>query len=224
MGDSEGLTEDGANRPKRSNKVLVVLVDGFRALSGLVGIVAGGALTFFKLEELAIENGWRLLTHGWAENFVAAWQMNIAQVQEDQWPSVWVILTEGAVAALAVSIVFSYTVNNITQRISNIWQRPVTLPTDVVRADPETRDWINKLTAKESVDQQKEIVRLLNDCNDLKRERDLLQRKASQLSDALKRAGERLQANERLLSQFEKLSRLMQSRIDRARQRYPISG
>ncbi|MBL8546228.1 MAG: hypothetical protein JNL81_07170 [Hyphomonadaceae bacterium] len=227
MDDSATREEQDPSAPstRKSEGWLAALGRVLRALGGLAGLAGGLALTFFKLEELAVENGWRISLNGWLQDFAAMWIRNVAQIESHQWPSVWVILTEGLVAAAAISIVFSYTVNNISQRISTIWQymRPITLPTDVVRADQATREWINKLSAKESADQQLEIARLIKDCSDLKRERDGLRTENYRLGEALKKAGERLKANDRVFSQFEKISRLLQSKIDRARQKYPVS-
>lgn len=192
-----------------------------RTFGGLIGLAAGVALTFFKLEVLAVSNGWLFQLDGWNSKLAQVLQRNIAQIQSDQWPSVWVILLEGLVAAAAVSIVVSYTVNNVSQRISNIWQfmRPVALPKDVVRADVETREWVNRLTAKESKAQRAEIDRLKNENNALQVANERLAIENSSLKITLKSAVEQLRANDRVFVRFENFASAFQRRIQRLREK-----
>lgn len=211
----QDLAERSRESPKPKRGLLALVAGIVRTLGGLAGLGGGLALTFFKLEELAIEKGWRFSVDGWRENVSEVWQLNIAQIEPDQWPSVWVILTEGFVAALAISIVFSYTVNNISQRISTIWQymRPVTLPSDVVRADPETRDWVNGLSAEESRTQKAEIARLKADNAALQSRNSILSQENATLRNAYQAVVEQLRANERVFTKFENFAAAFQKRI-----------
>ena len=217
----QNFAEDDREAPAPKRGLFAFAAGIFRTLAGVAGLAGGLALTFFKLEELAIEKGWRLSIDGWRENAVQVWQRNIAQIEPDQWPSVWVILTEGLVAALAISIVFSYTVNNISQRISTIWQymRPVTLPSDVVRADAETRAWVNGLSAEESRNQKAEIARLRTDNAALQTKNNVLAQENATLRNAYQAVVEQLRANERVFTKFENFAAAFQKRIANLRRK-----
>ncbi|MEZ5955927.1 MAG: hypothetical protein R3C27_01760 [Hyphomonadaceae bacterium] len=222
MQNPEEEPADGGQETAKPKRGLFALVAGIiRTLGGLAGLGGGLALTFFKLEELAIEKGWRFSLSGWQEDVGQVWRRSVAQIGADQWPSVWVILTEGLVAALAISIVFSYTVNNISQRISTIWQymRPVTLPSDVVRADAETRDWVNGLSAEESRTQKAEIARLKAENTALQSRNSVLSQENTTLRSAYQAVVEQLRANERVFTKFENFAAAFQKRIANLRRK-----
>jgi hypothetical protein len=200
-------------KPNVVARAFAEVVNFVRALSGPIGLAGGVLLTAFKLIELGAEHHWRF--------FSDQWQRNLTQVHPDQWPSVLVILTEGLVAAAAISIVFSYTVNNISQRISTIWKvmRPVVLPKDVVRADRDTREWVNGLSAKESREQQAEIERLTEENIQLSERNRRLAQENSTLKDKLQAVIEQLKANERVFTKFENFAAALQKRIANLRRK-----
>lgn len=216
----------GIDSNKKPNWLLATLRGMRRRLSTALGVISAVTVAALQLVELGTEKGWHFRVHGWPRpDLLVNWQRNLAEINPQDWPSVCVILATGVFAGLGAAFAISavrQTFTTINQRFNTTYKIMTSPPTDVVRADKETRDWVNGLSAKESEEQQKEIFRLLNECSELKREREALTVRAAQLDAKLKQAGDRLKANERVFSQFEKLSRAMQSRIDRARQRYPV--
>jgi len=197
-----------------------------RRLSSVVGIISAATIMALQLVELGTEKGWHFRVYGWPHpDILINWQRNFAEIHQSDWPSVWVIVATGAFAGIAAAFTTSavrQTVTNISHHFSTTWHVITSPPTDVVRADKDTREWVNNLSAKESTEQQKKIAELQDECDTLARERNALALKVSLQEETLRKAGERLKANERVFSQFEKLSRAMQSSIDRARQKYPV--
>jgi hypothetical protein len=123
-----------------------------RTFTAAAGVSLGGGLVILRLVERGTEEGWRLYPMSRiAENWT--------QVQSDQWPHVWVILMEGLAAGAAISIAFSYTVNNVTQKIQTVYRqlKPLKLPADLVHVESDTRSWLNQLSHKASAEQENTI-------------------------------------------------------------------
>lgn len=197
-----------------------------RRLSQAIGVISATTIMILQLVALGTEQSWRFRIYGWPDPDLAInLQRNFAEISPQDWPAIGVIVATGVFAGLGAAFAASavrHTASTISNHFNTTWHVMTSPPTDVVRADKDTREWVNTLTSKESAEQKRTIAELVQQCEALKKERRELIQKVADQEDLLRKAGDRLKANERVFSQFEKLSRAMQSRIDRARQKYPV--
>lgn len=169
-------------------------------LAGPAGMSVAITLIVLKLMALADDKNWRFFPNDPGRT--------LAQVHPGQWADVMVILLEGLVAGAAVSIVYSFTINHVSQTITNIWQRlePLTPDPRTLLVDEDTRGWVTGLTSgdlraaqKELREQENRIQRLTND----------VAAKAAEIT-SLKVANEdlaaRLEAVDAWFERFEKLA------------------
>ncbi|MEZ5958840.1 MAG: hypothetical protein R3C30_00240 [Hyphomonadaceae bacterium] len=169
-------------------------------LTGPAGLVIALILIALKLIALGEKEGWQLYLNDAARN--------VTQIQIGQWPAVLVILLEGVVAGAAVSIVYSYTINHVSQTVQNIWQRlePMTPAPETVLVDPETRSWVSGLTGRDLREAQQKILDQANSINHLTTEVQRLGAQLTSVTTARDNLAVQLGAVEQWFERFEKLA------------------
>lgn len=219
---TDGQNKRSKDKGRESTGLLAVLKGMGKRLNSTLGVVGAVTLMSLELMKLGTEKAWHFSLYGWPQRgeLLNVWHRNITEIDQQDWPSIGVIVATALFAGLGAAFAASavrYTVTTVSHHLNHTWNIFTSPPEDVVRADKETREWVNSLSAKESAELRRIIERLQNDNDALIRERKDLLLKLSQREEALRKANDRLKANERLFSQFENLSRALQSRIDRAR-------
>lgn len=182
--------------------------------SGAAGIAVTVVLIALKVLALADEKGWGLHLDHWQETF--------GQIGPGQWPALLVIFIEALVAGAAVSIVYSFTVNHITQTVQNIWQRLESVGPDprTLLVDEDTRSWVSRLTVADLQHAQDKLLEQQHEIQRLQRERaalvaDIADQKAShdvamqELQQKNRTLAGKLDAANLLFDRFQKLAEEM---------------